>query len=211
MGFIELAKKLTTISIGERAFTHKEALVREKQKEKDGQGNMPKLNKKKNTITIPLDRITPQQKNYLEGVEKMRASKSLNKPNRPVKNGNAQGWFTVGKVKFFARSDWERKYAFYLECCKGVLGIFEWEYEPETFWFTGIKRGVNNYKPDFGITYKDGRVEYHEVKGFYDSKSKTKIKRMKKYHPEVTLVVVDKVWFDGVWKLYKDRYKKIYG
>jgi hypothetical protein len=73
--------------------------------------------------------------------------------------------------------------------------ISEWEHEPETFWFDKIKRGTNNYKPDFRVTFPSGGVEYIEVKGYMDQKSRTKIKRMAKYHPQVKLRVVDGTWF----------------
>lgn len=70
--------------------------------------------------------------------------------------------------------------------------ISSWEYEPDTFWFEKIKRGVRSYTPDFKIVHKDGTVEYHEVKGWMDKKSQTKIKRMAIYHPEIKLVVLMK-------------------
>ena len=58
--------------------------------------------------------------------------------------------------------------------------ILKWEYEPETFWFEKIKRGVRTYTPDFKVTEKDGSIIFHEVKGYMDARSKTKLKRMKK-------------------------------
>jgi hypothetical protein len=73
--------------------------------------------------------------------------------------------------------------------------ILEWEHEPHTFWFEGIKRGTNNYKPDFRVVFPTGNIEWYEVKGYMDSKSATKIKRMKKYHPSVVLNVIDGNWF----------------
>jgi len=101
-----------------------------------------------------------------------------------------QGWVTVGGKKCFFRSGWEVTYAQYLQILKKYKKIKEWEYEPETFWFEAIKRGVRSYLPDFRITENDGSVVFHEVKGFMDAKSKTKLKRMKKYHPDVKLYLV---------------------
>jgi hypothetical protein len=75
--------------------------------------------------------------------------------------------------------------------------IVDYWYEPETFWFDGIKRGTNNYKPDFKVQFPSGNFEFFEVKGFMDSKSLTKIKRMAKYHPDVKLRVIDKIWFQA--------------
>ena len=67
--------------------------------------------------------------------------------------------------------------------------------EKDLFWFEGIKRGVTSYLPDFKVLHLNGTYEYVETKGYMDSKSQTKIKRMAKYHPQVKLRVVDKEWF----------------
>lgn len=87
----------------------------------------------------------------------------------------------------FFRSSWEANYARFLTYCK-----LEWEYEPTTFWFHKIKRGVRCFTPDFLVPSLN---EYHEVKGWMDAKSRTKLKRMAKYYPKVKLIVIDKAWF----------------
>lgn len=102
-----------------------------------------------------------------------------------------QGWHTIGGKRHFFRSKWEVNYAHYLEWLKCKGQIVEWEYEPTTFWFEAIKRGTRSYTPDFRVTELDGSVAYHEVKGWMDARSKTKLKRMAKYHPDVTVLVVD--------------------
>lgn len=90
------------------------------------------------------------------------------------------------------RSAWEANYARYLNWLIAKDGKIEkWEYEPETFWFEKIKRGCRSYKPDFRITFTDGKVEYHEVKGWMTPRSKTALKRMSKYHPSVKIVLID--------------------
>lgn len=92
----------------------------------------------------------------------------------------------------YFRSKWEANYARYLNLLKEKGQVFKWEFEPDTFWFEKIKRGVRSYTPDFKIWDKaDGEFYYVEVKGWMDAKSKTKLKRMKKYHPEVKLVLFD--------------------
>ena len=101
------------------------------------------------------------------------------------------GWRVVGGLKIFFRSRWEANYARYLEWLRTHGQIAKWEHEAETFWFKGIQRGTLSYLPDFRITNPGGTVEYHEVKGWMDSRSKTQIKRMKKYHPSVILRVVE--------------------
>lgn len=52
-----------------------------------------------------------------------------------------------------------------------------------------------SYLPDFRVTKNNGTKEYHEVKGWYDPKSKTKINRMRIYFPEVKLLLIDVKWF----------------
>ena len=106
-----------------------------------------------------------------------------------------QDWAEIGGKRNFYRSRWEYRYALYLEFMKKHKHIIEWEHEPKTFWFEGIKRGTNNYKPDFRVVFPSGNDEWIEVKGYMDSKSATKIKRMAKYHPDVKLRVIGKDWF----------------
>lgn len=93
----------------------------------------------------------------------------------------------IGPMYF--RSAWEANYARYLNWLLGRGEIDRWEYEPETFWFEAIRRGVRSYRPDFRVTEK-GRSYFVEVKGWMDPKSKTKLARMKRYHPSVEVRVV---------------------
>lgn len=97
----------------------------------------------------------------------------------------------IGGQKFFARSSWEANIAAYFEFLKCNGNIKDWEHEPETFWFLKIMRGVRSYKPDFRITNNDGSKYFVEVKGWMDSKSKTKLARFKKYYPELKLELID--------------------
>lgn len=106
-----------------------------------------------------------------------------------------QGWREIGGQRIFARSRWEANYARYLEFLRANGELTAWQHEGETFWFNKIKRGTVSYMPDFKITNKDGSVEYHEVKGWMDDRSKTKLKRMAKYHPTVKIRLIDKHWF----------------
>lgn len=101
------------------------------------------------------------------------------------------GWRVIGSRLKFYRSRWEANYARYLEWLRVNAQIRAWEHEPETFWFDGIRRGTMSYLPDFRVTENDGRVRYHEVKGWMDQRSKTQIARMAKYHPEVELIVIE--------------------
>jgi hypothetical protein len=70
--------------------------------------------------------------------------------------------------------------------------ILEWDYEPQTFWFDSIRRGTRSYLPDFKVYRPDGTHYWLEVKGYMDQKSKTKIKRFKKYYPQEELIIIDK-------------------
>lgn len=106
-------------------------------------------------------------------------------------------WVEIGGEKIYFRSTWEKKYAFYLEWLKGVGQVASWEHEPKTFWFEAIKRGTRSYLPDFKVTRLDGTHHWVEVKGFMDARSKTKLKRFKKYYPNEKMYVVDATWFKG--------------
>lgn len=107
-------------------------------------------------------------------------------------------WWISGKRKYYMRSGWEINYAWYLEWLRKKAEIKKWEYEVDTFWFEAIKRGVRSYKPDFKVFLLDGSIEYHEVKGWMDAKSKTKIQRMAKYYPTVKLIIIDKDVYNSI-------------
>lgn len=100
----------------------------------------------------------------------------------------------------FFRSSWEANYARYLNWLIKIGQISNWEYEVDTFEFTAIKKGTRFYIPDFKVTNLDGSIEYHEVKGWMDPRSQTKLKRMKRYYPKIKLVLIDKVAYKALEK-----------
>ncbi len=125
----------------------------------------------------------------------MQSIKINNNKKNPKKSRtfhHQQGYRIVGDRNIFFRSSWEVNYACSMELLKKAQQILDWEYEPKTFWFEDIKRGVRSYKPDFKITKLDGTHYWVEVKGYLDSKSKTKLKRFKKYYPEEELILKTK-------------------
>lgn len=105
------------------------------------------------------------------------------------------GWRMVGGIKYYFRSKIEANYARYLQFQKEKGLIKDWLHEPQTFWFLEVKRGVRSYLPDFKAILLNGSHIWYEVKGYYDSKSLTKIKRFRKYYPNEKLEVVDKKLF----------------
>lgn len=115
-----------------------------------------------------------------------------------------RGDYECSKGSIYFRSKWEANYALYLDFLLSQKQIAKWEYENKTFVFDKVEFGVKRYLPDFEVTYKNGLVEYHEIKGYMDSRSKTKIKRMKKYYPDVTLILIEK-------SNYKEILKKLNG
>ena len=106
-----------------------------------------------------------------------------------------KGWVEIDGKKMFLKSLWEKRYCLYLSFMKKHRHVLDYWYEPETFWFEGIKRGTTSYRPDFKVLFPSGNFEYIEVKGYETSKDRTKYKRMSKYHPDVKLRVVGKDWF----------------
>lgn len=106
-----------------------------------------------------------------------------------------QGWRLIAGRNIYFRSEWEVKVAGFLQLLKERNAIKEWEHEPKTFWFNEIKRGTRSYLPDFKIIRPDDSHYWIEVKGYMDAKSKTKIKRFKKYYPQEQLFVLGEEWF----------------
>lgn len=111
------------------------------------------------------------------------------------------GWRLVGGREIYFRSRWEANYGRYLDWLVSCGKVRSWEHEPETFWFDKIKRGCVSYLPDFKVISPSGEVEYHEVKGWMDDRSKTKIKRMKKYHPQVKLIIIAAAYYKSIGKM----------
>jgi hypothetical protein len=103
-----------------------------------------------------------------------------------------RGVYEVGGHSIYFDSSWEYVYACALEKRKKLKIIKDWKHEPRTFFFTEIKHGTTRYTPDFMVEHLDGSIEWHEVKGYMDAKSKTKLRRMAKYYPNEKLVIIDK-------------------
>lgn len=126
--------------------------------------------------------------------EKMK-NNSINNYNR-VKRGHV----SIGGKSFFARSSWECNIGAYLEFLKQNNKIKDWEHEADTFWFEKIKRGIRSYLPDFKVFNIEGDVYYIEVKGWMDKKSMTKLNRMKLYHPNTKIEVIDSHVYKSIKK-----------
>ena len=103
------------------------------------------------------------------------------------------GWRSIEDRRIYFRSDLEYNCALVLQGAKDSGSIKEWTYEPQTFWFESIRRGVRSYKPDFKIIREDGSHFWIECKGYMDPKSKTKLKRFAKYYPGEDLITVQKI------------------
>jgi acyl-CoA hydrolase len=101
------------------------------------------------------------------------------------------GWREIGGTRIFARSKAEANYARFLQWQQDRQLIRSWAHEKTTFWFEQIRRGVRSYLIDFDVELLSGSFEYHEVKGYMDARSKTKLRRMAKYHPDVVVKLID--------------------
>ena len=110
----------------------------------------------------------------------------------PGKYGNVKrGYFNINGKEMFFRSMWEANYALYLDFLIKQKEIVRWEFEKDVFIFDKIKFGTRSYKPDFKVYTSEKEFEYHEVKGWMDSKSKTKLNRMRIYYPKIKMVLID--------------------
>jgi hypothetical protein len=99
-----------------------------------------------------------------------------------------QGIRQVAGNDYFFRSKAEANYARYLEFLREKGNIIAWHYEPVKFVFKE-RTGTNHYTPDFKVFVSEWRYEWHEVKGYMDPKSKTKIKRFKRDYPREAAVL----------------------
>jgi len=117
-------------------------------------------------------------------------------PRTEFKEGHLPVFAISGKRKdlnnTFFRSRWEANYARYLNFLK-----IKWEYEPKTFWFKKVKRGTMTYTPDF---YLSAENRFVEIKGWFNNKTKTKLRRFKKDYPKEfkrLILVVRSPWSES--------------
>ena len=114
-----------------------------------------------------------------------------------------RGNYECSKGSIYYRSKWEANYSLYLDFMVKNGMYKSWEFENKTFVFDKIQFGTKKYICDFEVINMDGSIEYHEVKGYMDSRSKTKLKRMQKYYPEVKLILIDSKAYNAIIKKLK--------
>lgn len=153
------------------------------------------------TTRMNAARTDAQKVEYLIKATKTKMKNGTLIKERPTASWKA-AWREIGGIRKYYRSKWEANYAYYLEWLKQGGHIKAWAHEPKTFWFEGVKRGCVSYLPDFHVVENNGSEAYHEVKGWMDARSATKIRRMAKYHPTVKLIVIDT-------KAYAELKKKV--
>lgn len=156
---------------------------------------------KKHSEQFKKDQSVRSKKNYQAMTEEKKQGIILKMMKTKEANGTAvptrikqtwkASWREIGGKRKYFRSRWEANFARLLEYRKLNGEILDWLHEPKTFWFDGVKRGTVSYLPDFLVTNTDGSELFFEVKGWMDDRSKTKLKRMAKYYPDVKLILVD--------------------
>lgn len=115
---------------------------------------------------------------------------SRSQANNGLHNGKrSKGGKREDLNNVYFRSTWEANYARYLNWLVSLGAITSWEYEPRVFIFP-VKRGNTSYTPDFRVIKADGSYSWHEIKGWMDATSKTKLKRMAKYYPEEPITIL---------------------
>jgi hypothetical protein len=75
--------------------------------------------------------------------------------------------------------------------------VLRWKYEDLTFEFP-VPKGSKFYTPDFHVWLPNGESEFHEIKGYMDAKSKTKLGRMQTHYPQHHIKVIGKVEYAAV-------------
>jgi hypothetical protein len=127
----------------------------------------------------------------LENKRQLSVFDEIKHRKKQIAQGYQHGWIVIdGDRPLFVRSTWERNLVFYFEYLKKQGLIKAWYYEHKTYWFDGIKRGTNNYKPDFTLIENDDSETVIEVKAYFTNKDKIKLQRMAKYHPHVRIKVL---------------------
>ncbi len=111
-----------------------------------------------------------------------------------------RGTYNINGKDIFFRSKWEANYALYLDFLIKVNQVKSWCYEPRIFYFESIRRGSRSYTPDFKVELPEGGYEWHEVKGYMNPQSKTKLKRMSLYYPKEKIVLIERIKYSDILK-----------
>ena len=91
---------------------------------------------------------------------------------------------TVGGKTCHFRSQLEYKWAQYLQLLKEQSHIWDWLYEPHTFYFPNEKTAPVQYTPDFQVFVPDIGHFWQELKGYHDGPTNSKLRRMAKHYPD---------------------------
>ena len=108
-------------------------------------------------------------------------------------------------INLTVRSRWEANVARYLNWLQVKGKVRKWRYEPQRFWFESIKSGTRSYLPDFWVEKPNGSSYWLEVKGYWDPKSKTAVKRFAKYFPDEILVIIASAEYKELEQKFKDE------
>jgi len=126
---------------------------------------------------------------------------TLRTPTGTYKRGQGGKRADLGNAYY--RSAWEANYARYLNWLKQQGIVKLWGYELLRFTFDKETRGCRDYTPDFRVCWADGRDEWHEVKGWMDAVSKSKLKKMRKYYPAEQVVIIGPAEYRAIASRYR--------
>jgi hypothetical protein len=159
-------------------------------------------------LGMPSGRVKTQLKKLAVDLEALDLREKARKEAEKLaanNNHKTKAYFRED-LGIFVRSSWEANVARVLNYQAKRDEIWRWEYEPEIYWFLNIKRGTRSYTPDFKIwPEKNNEKEFYfiEVKGHMDPRSKTKLKRMAKYYPEIKIEICDR----SIYKKLEEEYR----
>lgn len=201
--FCENCKK--EISYGRRSCSSCRHIVHPHPRGMLGKAHTPEY-RKKISERVKKDWARPNSAYLSEKIQQQRSDNAVAMhKNRPASNNYSRT--KSGKRKDlndqFFRSSWEANYARYLNFLIKIGKVEKWEFENTTFEFREIRRGTRSYIPDFAVWEPNGIFYYVEVKGWMDAKSKTKLKRMAKYYPDVEIRLVGKKEYNEIARKFK--------
>ena len=110
------------------------------------------------------------------------------RPHREYNNQRVDA--TIGGKLCHFRSNFEHKWALYSQFRKEQGLIKDWAFEQTTFIFKDEIKGAKMYLIDFDILNNDGTFHYEECKGYLEPSTVTKLRRTKKYRPDVVIDLI---------------------
>lgn len=157
--------------------------------------------------TVDEIELCPGCKTYLDSINLGARKEELAlspKTRISLYSQHHRGWRTIGGKRIWFPNRMEANYYRMHLWQKEKKIIANFQYQPDPFDFRpyGYTKGTVTYRPDFFVVPKNGLAYYEELKGYIGRDHKTKMNRMRKCFPSVSIKLI-------TYEAYKETQKQV--